>query len=133
MKYLILVSAVCAVVFTLFTQANSGSKSTQHAAHLATEETERFVSDLADVCHKSWQSMNWTIGEAQRLASDNPAFSQGIHRICTARAELFVQGYELSPFISPESQEEVFPIVFIQTVDEIKSLMRQNIPKLRVI
>ena len=91
------------------------------------------ISQLSETCHQAWQKLDWTLGESALPASQHPAFNEGIMRICQARAELFFEGYELSPFIEADSQAEVFPIVFTSDVDEIKAHIRQNLPKLRLI
>lgn len=91
------------------------------------------IAQLSDTCHQAWQKLDWTLGEANTPARQHPAFNQGIMRICQARAELFFEGYELSPFIAADSQAQVFPIVFATDVDEIKAHIRQNLPKLRLI
>lgn len=93
----------------------------------------RHIAQLSEVCHATWQQYDWRIGEHRALARDSIAFSNGIKRICRARAELFFEGYELSPFIAADDQHSIFPIVFIPTVDEVKSVIRQNLPALRVI
>jgi len=91
------------------------------------------VAQLAETCHQQWQTLKWKIGQQNTLAQNNPAFNRGIKNICRARAELFFEGYELSPFIEPNTQEQVFPIVFRFSVDEIKAQLRLNLPKLRII
>ncbi len=67
------------------------------------------------------------------LARDNLAFNEGVRNICQARAELFFEGYEIKPFIAADSQQEVFQLVFRPNVDAIKSQIRLNLPKLRLI
>lgn len=100
----------------------------------APSETESdLITQLSQVCFVSWQQYEWTIGEHATLARDSAAFSSGIQRICQARAELFFEGYEVSPFIAPDSQQRIFPIVFMPSVDDVKSVMRQNLPPLKII
>lgn len=100
----------------------------------APSQTESdLITQLSQVCFVSWQQYEWTIGEQAILARDNAAFSDGIQRICQARAELFFEGYEVSPFIAPDSQQRIFPIVFMPSVDDVKSVMRQNLPPLKII
>ncbi len=91
------------------------------------------IAQLSETCHQKWQSLNWVMGQQNMLAKDSPAFSGGVMNICRARAELFFEGYELTPFIEPDSQSEVFPIVFRYSVEEIKSQIRLHLPKLRLI
>jgi len=91
------------------------------------------IVQLAETCHQDWQNLNWLIGQQNRLAKNNPAFNDGVMKICRARAELFFEGYELNPFIEPDSQNQVFPIVFSFSVEEIKSQIRLHLPKLRLI
>lgn len=91
------------------------------------------ITQLSHVCYVSWQQYDWTIGEQALLARDNAAFSGGIQRICQARAELFFEGYEVSPFIPVDSQHKIFPIVFMPSVDDVKSVMREQLPPLRII
>lgn len=126
----LLTAIVLLVVFARVCLMNSSSadKVIQNTA-----EESRHISQLSHVCHLSWQQYEWTIGEHGSLARENMAFNEGIKRVCQARAELFFEGYEVSPFIDPEAQHKIFPIVFIPTVDELKSVMRQNLPALRII
>lgn len=91
------------------------------------------IIQLADTCHQRWQVLDWTVGQQNILARNNPAFTQGIKNICRARAELFFEGYEISPFIAQDSQNQVFPIVFRYSVQEIKAQLRLHLPKLRLI
>jgi hypothetical protein len=94
---------------------------------------EEKIFTLAKACHTKWQSLGWKIGQQNTLAKANPAFNDGIKNICRARAELFFEGYELTPFIAPDSQSQVFPIVFRYDVEEIKAQIRIHLPKLRLI
>lgn len=106
----------------------------QRADAPAPSQTESdLITQLSQVCFVSWQQYEWTIGEQAILARDNAAFSDGIQRICQARAELFFEGYEVSPFIAPDSQQRIFPIVFMPSVDDVKSVIRQNLPPLKLI
>ncbi|WP_438971009.1 hypothetical protein [Methylophaga sp.] len=91
------------------------------------------INQLAETCHQNWRMMDWTIGQQNRLAKDNASFNNGIQNICRARAELFFEGYEVNPFIEPDSQNQVFPIVFRYSVEEIKQQIRLLLPKLRLI
>lgn len=91
------------------------------------------IQQLTETCHQAWQEMDWRFGKSNTLARDHAAFSEGIIRVCQARAELFFEGYEISPFIEPGSQQQVFPIVFRSSVDEIKSQIRLHLPRLRLI
>lgn len=91
------------------------------------------IAQLSVTCHQKWQSLNWKLGQQNMPAANNPAFNAGIKKLCRARAELFFEGYELSPFIQPDTQSQVFPFVFHYSVDEIKAEIRLHLPKLRLI
>lgn len=117
------------IVLVIFSRSCTSSSP---APDIADRDTN-LVTQLSQVCYLSWQQYNWTIGEQGMLARDNTAFRTGIQRICQARAELFFEGYEVSPFIAADSQHKIFPIVFIPSVSEIKSVIRQNVPPLRII
>lgn len=121
-----------AVLGLLFFFNRSGSEPVT-ASQTVDDNEQRHIAQLSHVCHVSWQQYDWTIGEQGSLARENNAFSEGIKRICQARAELFFEGYELSPFIAPDAQPTILPIVFIPSVEELKSVMRQNLPALRII
>jgi|GEM_PF-906132 len=129
----IIVLSVVLVLVIIISRAVYLGSSAQSGARESASAANRHITQLSHVCHTSWQQYDWRIGEQGSLARDSVAFSDGIKRICRARAELFFEGYELSPFISPDAQHAIFPIVFIPTVEELKSVMRQNLPPLRVI
>lgn len=88
---------------------------------------------LAESCYQQWLTLDWTLANTKILAKDNLAFNEGVKKVCQARAELFFEGYEIKPFIAADSQQEVFPLVFRPNVDAIKSQIRLNLPKLRLI
>lgn len=113
-------------------QTFAGSTPDSRADLQINAEQER-ITQVSETCYQGWQQLDWTIGENGIAAANHPAFSDGIKRICQARAELFFEGYEITPFIEPESQPQVFPIVFQPSIDEIKQHLRQNLPKLRLI
>lgn len=129
---ILVLSAVLVLLFIIGRSCSVSAPPPEQATETAADEN-RHIAQLSHVCHASWQQYDWRIGEHGTLARENVAFSNGIKRICRARAELFFEGYELSPFIAPDAQHSIFPIVFIPTVDELKSVIRQNLPALRVI
>lgn len=132
MKFSPLIAPSVVLMIVAFNQTFAGSApENQAAAHIKAENQR--ISQISKTCYQSWKQLNWTIGENAMSAEDHPAFSQGIKRICQARAELFFEGYEITPFIEPESQAQIFPIVFRPDVEEIKQHLRQNLPKLRLI
>ncbi|HDY84827.1 MAG TPA: hypothetical protein ENH74_03975 [Methylophaga sp.] len=88
---------------------------------------------LADNCFQKWKTYDWTLGDSGALAVNHAGFTNGIKNICRAKAELFFEGYKLNPFVLPDSQAEIFPIVFLSSYDEIKNQIRQNLPKLQLI
>lgn len=90
-----------------------------------------FITDLTDSCHQHWLKHRWIIHG--QLAQSNQAFSNGIRNVCQARAELFFEGYEISPFIASDEQKSVFPLVLINSVEQIKSQLKTHIPQLRII
>jgi len=134
MKLTAIIASFLVILFIVFNYTFAGSP-----LQLVTNESadttipEQKIVELADACHQQWQSFDWLIGQTNISAQDNPAFSQGIRNICRARAELFFEGYELSPFIAADSQSQVFPIVFRADVEEIKAQIRVHLPKLRLI
>jgi hypothetical protein len=91
------------------------------------------VSVLSDACYENWTQQQWKIGQSTRLAASNPAYSNGIQNICQAKAELYYEGYEITPFISEDERGEVNLIVFLPSVDEIKNQLRAVLPELRVL
>lgn len=97
------------------------------------EEEQQHIAQLSHYCYLSWQEYDWTMGEHGLPAKNNIAFAEGIKRICQVRAELFFEGYEVSPFIDPDSQHTIFPIVFMPDEQELKAVIRQNLPPLTVI
>lgn len=134
MKFSPLIAPLAMLFFISFNQ--SFAESTRDT--LATIDNDATIAEdkivqLAETCHEKWQNLHWVMGQQNILAKNNPAFSNGIMNICRARAELFFEGYELTPFIEPDSQSEVFPIVFRYSVEEIKSQIRLHLPKLRLI
>jgi hypothetical protein len=90
------------------------------------------VQLLSKSCHYEWQQYNWTMGEGY-LAQDNVSVDEGIKRICQAKAELYLEGYEITPSIADEEQEEVFRLVFLPSVELIKTQLKVYLPKLRVL
>lgn len=121
----ILVTAIIALNQTLACENSSPSK----------EDVKLSApyQKLAESCYTKWLSLDWTLADPNILARDNTAFNEGVKRVCQARAELFFEGYEIQPFIAADSQQEIFPLVFRSSVDEIKSQIRINLPKLRLI
>jgi hypothetical protein len=129
---IIVLSALVVLVISISRSFSVSSSPEDRTSETATNE-QRHITQLTRVCHATWQQYDWQIGEHGTLARENIAFDSGIQRVCQARAELFFEGYELSPFIDPDAQSSIFPIVFIPNVDELKSVIRQNLPALRVI
>lgn len=91
------------------------------------------VQRLTDWCYADWQQKDWKMGDSQVLAKDNDAFSEGIRKVCRARAELYAEGYEIYPFIDDDAQREIYALVFSASVEEIKSHIRQHLPALQKI
>ena len=91
------------------------------------------VQQLSEWCYADWQQKDWKMGESQVLAKDNEAFSEGIQKVCRARAELYAEGYEIYPFIADDAQREIYTMVFSATVTEIKSHIREHLPALNKI
>ncbi|HSG92690.1 MAG TPA: hypothetical protein VK999_03185, partial [Methylotenera sp.] len=60
------------------------------------------VQQLSAWCYADWHQKDWKMGESQVLAKDNEAFSEGIRKVCRARAELYAEGYEIYPFIADD-------------------------------
>lgn len=132
MKYSPLIAPSLVLLVIAYNQTFAGTSEVVNNTTANAGKSEH-IAQLTDTCFDAWQEMDWKFGESNTLAREHPAFSDGIKRICQARAELFFEGYELSPFIEPGSQQQVFPIVFRTSVDEIKSHIRLNLPKLRLI
>jgi hypothetical protein len=124
--------APCAVLLVIaYNQTFAGAS--ENVISTANAGKAEHIAQLSETCHQAWQELDWTLGESEMPANEHPAFNKGIMRICQARAELFFEGYEITPFIEADSQSQVFPIVFASDVDEIKAHIRQNLPKLRLI
>ncbi len=125
------IAVLLAIAFNqTFAQSDSTTDLTAEQQRLS---EKAHIEQIADNCHQNWQQLGWKMGEAGILARENPAFSEGIMRVCQARAELFFEGYEISPFIKPDSQQQIFPIVFQSSVDEIKDQIRIHLPRLQLI
>jgi hypothetical protein len=132
MKFSPFIAPSIVLMIVAFNQTFAGSAPENQAAVQMNAEKDR-ITQISETCYQGWQNLDWTIGENGMAAAKHPAFSDGIKRICQARAELFFEGYEITPFIEPDSQTQVFPIVFQPSIDEIKQHLRQNLPKLRLI
>ena len=91
------------------------------------------VQQLTDWCYADWQQKDWKMGDSQVLAEDNVAFSDGIRKVCRARAELYAEGYEIYPFIADDAQREIYALVFSASVAEIKDHIREHLPALQKI
>lgn len=89
------------------------------------------VVQLTEWCFNNWKQQQWTLGETNLPAVDNQAFSEGIQKVCRARAELYAEGYEIYPFITDTMQREIYALVFSASVEDIKSHLKQHIPKLQ--
>lgn len=133
MKYSPFIAPSLVLMVIAFNQTFAGSGEEINAGQSAKSAELEHVSQLAGNCHENWREMAWVIGESGSLARDNAAFDQGIKRVCQARAELFFEGYEITPFIAPDSQAQIYPIVFRPSVEEIKAQIRINLPQLRLI
>ncbi len=130
MKYTPLIAPFLVIAIILLNQTFAhDKKSVKQTAPASSAPSQQ----LADSCYQHWLTLNWTLTDSKILASQNTSFNDGVKRVCQARAELFFEGYEIHPFISPDSQPEVFRLVFRANVDEIKSQIRINLPKLRLI
>ncbi|MDO8825432.1 hypothetical protein [Methylophaga sp.] len=70
-------------------------------------------------CYQEWQSRGWTLGEDQRLADEVENFRNGIIRICEVRAELFLQGENISPYIQGRLRD-LAPYIFTADKEDIK-------------
>ena len=116
-----------------YNQTFARTDAEKQLAETSREPATSPIALISNSCHQQWQTLNWKIGDRGILAKNNPAFNEGIKKICQARAELFFEGYELSPFIGPDSQNQVYPIVFRSSVKEIKEQIRLHLPKLRLI
>ncbi|AUZ84563.1 hypothetical protein [Methylophaga nitratireducenticrescens] len=89
------------------------------------------VMQLSQWCFDHWKQQQWTLGETNLPAVENQAFSEGIQKICRARAELYAEGYEIYPFITDTMQREIYALVFSASVEDIKSHLKQHLPKLQ--
>lgn len=89
------------------------------------------VVQLTEWCFEHWKDQQWTMGESDLAAVDNLAFSEGIRKVCRARAELYAEGYEIYPFITDTMQREIYALVFSADVEDIKSHLKQHLPKLK--
>lgn len=89
------------------------------------------VIQLTQWCFEHWKDQQWTMSESDLLAIDNLAFSEGIQKVCRARAELYAEGYEIYPFITDTMQREIYALVFSASVEDIKSHLKQHLPKLQ--
>lgn len=89
------------------------------------------VMQLTEWCFDHWKEQQWTMGESDLPAVDNLAFSEGIRKVCRARAELYAEGYEIYPFITDTMQREIYALVFSADVEDIKSHLKQHLPKLK--
>lgn len=133
MKFSPLIAPSIVLLVIAYNQTFAGSGDTAANTQAATSTRAEHVAQLAATCHQGWQKMDWVLGHTGTSAKDNPAFSQGMVRVCRARAELFFEGYEISPFIEPGSQQQILPIVFRPSIEEIKDQFRLHLPKLRLI
>ncbi|MCB2427502.1 hypothetical protein [Methylophaga pinxianii] len=102
------------------------------------EQTDKVEQDSIDPilqltqwCFENWKEQQWTMGETNLPAIENLAFSEGIRKICRARAELYAEGYDIYPFITDTMQREVYALVFSANVEDIKSHLKQHLPKLQ--
>ena len=100
-----------------------------------TDKVEKATIDpivqLSDWCYQHWKEQQWTMGESGLPAVENLAFSEGIRKVCRARAELYAEGYEIYPFITDTMKREVYALVFSADVEDIKSHLKQHLPKLQ--
>lgn len=69
------------------------------------------VRQLSNDCFQEWQSRDWRLGEDAALAAEIPVYAAAIERICAASAELFAEGYPVSPYIH-HSQRAILPFIF---------------------
>lgn len=69
------------------------------------------VRQLSNDCFQEWQSRDWRLGEDAARAAEIPDYVAAIERICSASAELFAEGYPVSPFIH-HSQRAILPFIF---------------------
>jgi len=89
------------------------------------------VMQLSQWCFDHWKEQQWTMGETDLPAVNNQAFSEGIQKVCRARAELYAEGYEIYPFITDTMQREIYALVFSASVEDIKSHLKEHLPKLQ--
>lgn len=99
----------------------------------AEEKTLSVSEQLTEACYADWQTKGWTIRGQNQLADNHPAFREGIRKVCQARAELYMEGYEITPFIKDDSQRDVYPLVFSSDVEAIKSHLKAFIKPLQLI
>ncbi|MCL5974355.1 MAG: hypothetical protein M1270_00710 [Gammaproteobacteria bacterium] len=88
------------------------------SASLSAADMQSPQSLITD-CYQEWQSRGWTLGEDQRLADDVDNFREGIIRICEVRAELFLQGENISPYIQGRLRD-LAPYIFTANKADIK-------------
>lgn len=97
------------------------------------DEKKDVTEKLTEACYLDWQSKGWQIRGQNKLADNNPAFREGIRKVCQARSELYMEGYEITPFIKDDSQRDVYPLVFSSDVEAIKSHLKAFIKPLQLI
>lgn len=106
-----------------------GASATSMAGEAPLTATEK----LTDACYAEWQTKGWKVRGQDQLADNNPAFRNGIRNVCQARAELYMEGYEIRPFIKDDSQRDVYPLIFSSDVEAIKSHLKTFIKPLQLI
>lgn len=74
-------------------------------------ENDFVIKQLTNDCFQEWQTRDWRLGEDAARVADMPSYVEAIKRICGASAELFVEGYPVSPFIH-QSQRVILPFIF---------------------
>lgn len=105
----------------------------ESVATVTTKVNTNPVVELSKACFAKWEQQQWLLGESQSIAQQNANFRAGINKVCRARAELYAEGYEIYPFISENTQREIYALVFSANVEEIKSHLKVHLPKLRII
>ena len=80
-------------------------------ASVVAVEDDFVLRQLTDDCFQEWLSRDWRLGEDAARVADMPSYVEAIKRICGASAELFVEGYPVSPFIH-QSQRVILPFIF---------------------
>lgn len=133
MRFSPLIAPIAVLLVIAYNQTFAGSNQQPEQSQALSNPVNDAVEKVAQSYHKNWRKLNWTLGENGIPASNNPAFDEGIQRVCQAKAELFFEGYQITPFIESDSQQQIFPIIFRPTVEEIKAQIRVNLPKLRLI